>query len=190
VDPTFQELYRLHYPAVLRFVRRRAQPSVVDDIVSETFVAAWRRQDEMAIAPLPWLYRTARNVMLNAARSAGRQAGLEVRIGLELTRQDPDGSLAALELRHDLSIAWRALDPLDQEALALQVWEGMTGSEAAAVLGISRAAYSMRASRARRRLAATLRDADPDPVPDPPRSDAPRPDAPHHPILLTRKARR
>jgi DNA-directed RNA polymerase specialized sigma24 family protein len=83
VDPTYTELYRLHYPAVLRFVRRRAHPAAVDDVVSETFLAGWRRQEEMLVAPLPWLYRTARNVMLNAARSAGRQVGLAVRAGDE-----------------------------------------------------------------------------------------------------------
>lgn len=161
MDPTFTELYRLHYPAVLRFVRRRAHPAAVDDVVSETFVAAWRRQDEMAVAPLPWLYRTARNVMLNAARSAGRRTGLAVRVGVETATDAPhDDPIAAVERRHDLALAWRALDELDQEALALQVWEGMTGAQAAAVLGISRAAYSMRASRARRRLAAAVRGHD------------------------------
>ncbi|PZF66131.1 sigma-70 family RNA polymerase sigma factor [Curtobacterium sp. MCBD17_013] len=161
MDPTFTELYRLHYPAVLRFVRRRAHPAAVDDVVSETFVAAWRRQDEMLVAPLPWLYRTARNVMLNAARSAGRRTGLAVRVQGEASVAVPsDDPIAALERRHDLALAWRSLDELDQEALALQVWEGMTGAQAAAVLGISRAAYSMRASRARRRLAAVLRDSD------------------------------
>ncbi|PZF61136.1 sigma-70 family RNA polymerase sigma factor [Curtobacterium sp. MCBD17_034] len=161
MDPTFTELYRLHYPAVLRFVRRRAHPAAVDDVVSETFVAAWRRQDEMLVAPLPWLYRTARNVMLNAARSAGRRTGLAVRVQGEASVAVPsDDPIAALERRHDLALAWRSLDELDQEALALQVWEGMTGAQAAAVLGISRAAYSMRASRARRRLAAVLRASD------------------------------
>jgi hypothetical protein len=43
----------------------------------------------------------------------------------------------------------------------------MTGAQAAAVLGISRAAYSMRASRARRRLAAAVSSADHDDLPRP-----------------------
>ncbi len=43
MDPSFTELYRSHYSAVLRFVRRRIREADVDDVVSETFLAAWRR---------------------------------------------------------------------------------------------------------------------------------------------------
>jgi len=157
VDPRFTDLYRAHYSAVLRFVRRRVHESDVDDVVSETFFAAWRRQDEMAVAPLPWLYRTARNVILNTNRASGRRAGLAVRIAS--MRGDDAGAgnpIDRFEQRQDLVSIWRGLEPLDQEVLALQVWEGLSSPEAAAVLGISRAACSMRATRARRRLAAAL----------------------------------
>lgn len=166
MDPTFTELYRSHYPAVLRFVRRRAREADVDDIVSETFLTAWQRQEQMAAAPLPWLYRTARNVMLNANRAAGRQEGLAVRIA-SLREDEPADPIIRFEQQHDLAPVWSRLDPLDQEILALQVWEGLNGKEAASVLGISRAAGAMRATRARRRLAAALDDAlgaaDPEP---------------------------
>ena len=173
MDPTFTELYRLHYSAVLRFVRRRAREADVDDIVSETFLAAWRRQDQLAAAPLPWLYRTARNVMLNANRAASRREGLAVRIATAQGAQGMHGAhgphsngstdpIAQFEQRHDLAKLWGALDPLDQEILALQVWEGLNGKQAAEVLGISRAACAMRATRARRRLASTLTAAAPD----------------------------
>jgi RNA polymerase sigma-70 factor (ECF subfamily) len=53
----------------------------------------------------------------------------------------------------DLTAAWQALSTADQEILALHVWDGLTHSEAATVLGCSRAAYSMRLARAKRRLA-------------------------------------
>jgi RNA polymerase sigma factor (sigma-70 family) len=167
VDPSFTELYRSHYSAVLRFVRRRVREADVDDVVSETFLAAWRRQDEMAVAPLPWLYRTARNVILNANRAVGRREGLVVRIasmGGDAGAGDP---VARFEQRQELVSLWQGLDPLDQEVLALQIWEGLTGQEAAAVLGISRAAYSMRATRARRRLAAAISPGTSDPEPSP-----------------------
>ena len=168
MDPSFTELYRSHYAEVLRFVRRRVHEADVDDVVSETFLAAWRRKDEMAVAPLPWLYRTARNVILNANRAVGRRQGLVVRIasmgGDHLGAGDP---IARFEQRQDLVLLWQGLDPLDQEVLALQLWEGLSGQEAAAVLGISRAAYSMRATRARRRLAAAISPETSDPGPAP-----------------------
>lgn len=157
MDPSFTDVYRAHYSAVLRFVRRRVSASDVDDVVSETFLVAWRRQDEMAVAPLPWLYRTARNVILNTNRAAGRREGLVVRIA-SMRGDDPGAGdpIGRFEQRHDLVSLWRDLDPLDQEILALQIWEGLSSREAAVVLGISRAACSMRATRARRRLATAL----------------------------------
>ena len=156
MDPSYTDLYRSHYAAVLRFVRRRVSESEVDDVVSETFLAAWRRQEEMAVAPLPWLYRTARNVILNANRAAGRREGLVVRIASMGDDRGAGDPIGRFEQRQDLVSLWRGLDPLDQEILALQVWEGLSSREAAAVLGISRAACSMRATRARRRLAAAM----------------------------------
>jgi DNA-directed RNA polymerase specialized sigma24 family protein len=41
-EAQFTDEYRAHYEDVLRFVRRRAHPMNVDDIVGETFLAAWR----------------------------------------------------------------------------------------------------------------------------------------------------
>jgi RNA polymerase sigma factor (sigma-70 family) len=166
VAQEFTALYREHYPAVLRFVRRRASPADVDDIVAETFTTAWRKQDEMAIAPLPWLYRTARNSLLNAARADGRRTALHVRMAQDTggdTGRDPASLISE---RRRLSDAWHRLDHFDREVLALQAWEGMSSSESAAILGISRAACSMRTSRARRRLSALLAAADADPLAD------------------------
>src|ERR1700712_1787951 len=57
----FEQVYADHYAEVLRFVTRRAHPLNVDDVVSETFIAAWQRRDVLPTPPLPWLYRTARN---------------------------------------------------------------------------------------------------------------------------------
>jgi RNA polymerase sigma-70 factor (ECF subfamily) len=111
------------------------------------------------------LYRTARNVILNSNRAAGRRDGLAVRIAS--LREDVPGAadpVARFEQRQELTALWQRIDPLDQEILALQIWEGLNGREAAAVLGISRAACSMRATRARRRLAAALGGTPADPA--------------------------
>ncbi|MBT2503885.1 RNA polymerase sigma factor [Curtobacterium sp. ISL-83] len=155
-DGEFTELYREHYAAVLRFVRRRARPDAVDDVVAETFVAAWQRQDEFRRYPLPWLYRTARNMMLNAARSENRRTALAVRVRGEFDDADPTDVAGTVGFRRDLVSAWHRLTGSEQEVLALAIWEQLPGAEAAVVLGLTRAGYTMRLSRARRRLAAYL----------------------------------
>ncbi|PPF86180.1 sigma-70 family RNA polymerase sigma factor [Subtercola sp. Z020] len=177
----FSATYRQTYAEVLRFVRRRAHPLVADDIVSETFAIAWVRRDRLPAEPLPWLYNTARNVMLNASRSGGRQSAIAVRLAgfAEASDRQDDRGIADLERRIDLAAAFSTLSPADQEVLALDAWEDLDAKAASTALGCSRATYSMRLTRARRRLAALLTE-----VPDasarlastlssPPKSQAP-----------------
>ncbi|WP_329460674.1 RNA polymerase sigma factor [Streptomyces sp. NBC_01497] len=152
VEAQFTDVYREHYEDVLRFVRRRAHPMYVDDIVSDTFLTAWRRWRELPEEPRPWLFGTARKVMLNAHRGQHRQTAVAVRI-MEVGGDDSYDGMIAAENRMDLVSAWRQLSAADQEVLALHVWEGLPDRAAASVLGCSRAAYTMRLSRCKRRLA-------------------------------------
>jgi RNA polymerase sigma factor (sigma-70 family) len=154
-EAEFTEVYRASYSDLLRFVRRRAHPLNVDDIVGETYLAAWRRRAELPIDPRPWLFRTARNAMLNSSRGSNRQTALAVKIG----HADDSARFAGtneLDQRIDLIAAWRELPAADQEVLALAVWEDLSTKDAAATLGYSRAAYAMRLTRAKRALAALL----------------------------------
>lgn len=158
-EAQFTDVYRAHYEDVLRFVRRRAHPMNVDDIVGETFLAAWRRRRELPDNPRPWLFGTARNLMLNAHRGMRRQSALVVHI----QQSDPAGrpepavdATAQVDNRMELVAAWQSLAPADQEVLALHVWEGLAARDAAKVLGCTRAAYAMRLTRAKRRLAGLL----------------------------------
>jgi RNA polymerase sigma factor (sigma-70 family) len=151
-EGAFTVVYREHYDDLVRFVRRRADDSAVDDIVAETFLAAWRRRAELPAEVRPWLFRTARNNMMNANRGQNRQDALAVKIG---TLVETSGAVSTDD-RIDLVSAWRLLPATDQEVLALGIWEDMPQAEAAAVLGCSRAAYAMRLSRAKRHLAELL----------------------------------
>ena len=162
-EAEFTRVYRANYLDVLRFVRRRAHPLNVDDIVGETFLAAWRRRDELPTDPRPWLFRAARNVMLNSARGANRQTAVAVKIA-QSSELTTSGGLAGLDDRVDLMDAWRTMPPADQEVLALHVWEDLSAKDAASVLGISRAAYAMRLTRAKRHLAALLEVASTGPI--------------------------
>ncbi|AEV85414.1 RNA polymerase sigma factor [Actinoplanes sp. SE50] len=151
----FTELYQAHYVDVLRFVRRRASPEDADDIVGETFLTAWRRRADLPPEPRPWLFRTARNIMLNTQRGSRRQQAISIRIAHEPAEPVAD-AMGPVETRVDLSAAWRELTPRDQETLALHIWEALSDRDAAAVLGCTRATYTMRLMRARRRLARLL----------------------------------
>jgi RNA polymerase sigma-70 factor (ECF subfamily) len=155
-EARFRALYDDAYPDLLRFVSRRVQPGFAEDVVADTFLAAWRRIDALPVEPgsaRAWLFGTARRSLLNERRGARRREALAVRIA-ELPDNDryPGTDPDQVAARLDLAASWRRLTPADQEVLALTVWDELTGAEAATVLGISPVAYRLRLSRSRRAL--------------------------------------
>lgn len=57
--------------------------------------------------------------------------------------------------------AFATLSERDREALRLVAWDDLSLADAARVAGVKRLAFAMRVSRARRRLAAALDEAEP-----------------------------
>ena len=70
----FEQIYTEHVEAVRSYVRRRAPETVVDDVVSDTFLVCLRRIERVPIEPLPWLYTVARKTLANERRKRGRVA--------------------------------------------------------------------------------------------------------------------
>jgi RNA polymerase sigma-70 factor (ECF subfamily) len=153
-DPgPFEATFDAHWEAVSRYAARRVAPEAVQDVVSETFLVAWRRYDELNGEPLPWLLGIARRVAANQRRAGARRSAL-----LERLR-----GAAACEGRGDLppgdrqlAAAWAQLGERDREALMLVAWDGLGHRDAARVLGCSTSAFTVRVHRARSRLARLL----------------------------------
>lgn len=154
-EERFSVLFRRHYDEVLRYALRRTESDAAADAAADVFVVAWRRLDEIPAEPLPWLIGTARNVLANQRRSRQRADRLQLRL-----RAQPGPERWDVEDGQELTRRWSAalhsLSPADQEVLALVAWDGLTAKEAAASLGCSLSAFTMRLHRARRRLAAGL----------------------------------
>lgn len=157
----FTEVFRANYVDVLGFLRRRVDRDVADDLAAETFAIAWDQWSETPNEARPWLFGIARTLVASSHRADGRRKRLELRVQGERAPADPDpGHLAAFGA--DLRVAWAQLSENDREVIALVAWDGLTGREAARVLRCTRAAFSVRLSRARRRLRRHLEDAEPD----------------------------
>lgn len=152
-----EALFTEHGQTVFAFARRRATAADADEAVSETFVVAWRRLDDIPSEPLPWLLGVARRCLANINRREGRQVALCQRLA-EVTRMS---SADEISIGRDISTA--VLDALgrltvgERDVLTLLAWEGLTPDEAAVVLACSRATVYVRLHRARRRFAASLR---------------------------------
>ena len=58
-ESDFEAMYREHYPGVPRFVARRVEEAQIDDVVGETFLAAWRRRAELPEDVRTWLFASS-----------------------------------------------------------------------------------------------------------------------------------
>lgn len=148
-DAAFAALFDAHFEPLLAYARRRcAQLSDAEELVSETFVVAWRRLDRLPARPeeqLPWLYGVARRLLANQRRSATRRVRLLDRLRSSFPVSPPSATVA-------VEAALAALPERDQEILRLVAWESLTHAEAGLVLGISPNAAAIRLHRARERL--------------------------------------
>lgn len=178
----FRAAFSATHAELVRYARRRVPPAEADDVVAETYLAAWRRWDDRPDPerPLPWLYGIAANVVRNRLRGERRRTRLVDR----LSRAGAPAVVPGPE-PHDtvLAEAMAALSFDDQEVLRLTAWERLAHAEIAVVLGCSVNAVAIRSHRAKGRLAAELRRRGAGPEP---RQDRPPPghgvvDAPGEP---------
>ena len=139
-----------------RYLRRRARPADADDAFSEVLVTLWRRLDDApADHVLPWTYGIARRVLANQRRGQDRHLRLVEKMESEPgPRHFPDPADSGPD--PELAAALDRLPDDDREVLRLWAWEQLEPREMAPVLDISVNAATLRLSRARKRLAASL----------------------------------
>jgi RNA polymerase sigma-70 factor (ECF subfamily) len=150
----FELLYARHAPAVKAYVLRRSDASSADDVVAEVFVVCWRRFHELPPDALPWLLGVARRVLSTQRRSERRRAALEDRlagVGAAVESVEAPGGEDSV-----LVPALARLGDADRELLLLIAWDGLSPTQAAAVLGVKPATVRVRLLRARRRLSHAL----------------------------------
>jgi RNA polymerase sigma-70 factor (ECF subfamily) len=151
-EAKFQAVFT-HLGAITAYARRRGSRDA-DSLAAEVMTIAWRRlADVPNDDPRPWLYATARNLLLAEARRTARDRAAAPIPELVAGALEPHG------LDPELAKALQMLSSSDLEALLLVAWEDLTPSQAAEALGISAVAFRVRLLRARRRLRALLDDA-------------------------------
>jgi RNA polymerase sigma factor (sigma-70 family) len=134
--------------------------SEAEDVVSLTFLEAWRKRGTIRFVDqsiLPWLLRTATYTCLNMARSERRH-----RVALsKLPAAEP--SYQSAERADDGAVfdAMRRLTAHHQEIITLCVIEGLSAEEAASLIGVRASSARSRLSRARARLRDEMLDPQP-----------------------------
>ena len=139
-----------HLQAVANYAHRRGSLDP-EGIAAEVMTIAWRKLDAIPPEnPRPWLFVTARNLLLAERRRARRNPPLQ-------PESAGDPGLEAVESGDTVvTAALLELGPLDREALLLVAWDDLSPAQAAAALGVSPVAFRVRLFRARRRFQRAL----------------------------------
>ncbi len=181
---TLAALFSQHRERLWRTINFRMDRRLVgrvdpDDVLQEAYLAALQRlahyRNESSASPLVWLRMIVMQTLIDVHRhhlgTQMRNADREVAVRGWHNPQTTSASLAALlmgrftspsqaaaraELFDQAEQAIAAMDPLDQEVLALRHFEELTNSEVAEVLGIQQKAASIRYVRALKRLKAVM----------------------------------
>lgn len=163
-DPdAFGQLFDEHAAAVYRHAARLTghgrHGAVADDIVSLTFLEAWRLRERVLPGEAslrPWLLGIATNVARNTARAGRRHQAALARIPPPGPAPDiADEVVQRMADAAELAAAHRALGQLrrgEREVFTLCVWEGLSAAAAAEALGVAVGTVRARLSRARKRL--------------------------------------
>lgn len=157
-----EHLFDEHGARLRGFAIRRIGPDDADDIVAEVFATAWRRRADVPEPALPWLYQTARHLVLHHHRGTARRNSLTDAVSLGLREQTVRSAEEQASALVESILA--GLDDTDAEVLRLTVWEQLTPTEIAQLLGLSPGAVRNRLMRARRH-ARKLYEAADDPLP-------------------------
>jgi RNA polymerase sigma factor (sigma-70 family) len=157
----FEQVYRANVDVVMAyFARRCAEPQIVADLTSETFVraaGAFGTFDSGRGSARAWLFGIATHVFAGhcaqAANGRDAVARLAQRRPLDVDEiEELAGRIDAERAGRELIGRCSQLPELERAAVELVDLAGLTPKDAAMALGVSRVVLRKRLSRARARL--------------------------------------
>jgi RNA polymerase sigma-70 factor (ECF subfamily) len=159
----FEAVFEAHYEEIRRYIGRRLDPDVAEDLAAETFLIAFRQRErfDSGLGEVrPWLYGIATNLI-------GRHRRAEVRRYRALARTGPPPDdeghdqrivdrLSASVTVDRLAGALARLSQGERDVVLLIAYGGLGYDEVAAALGIASGTVASRLSRARTKLREVL----------------------------------
>ncbi len=163
-DARFSAFYQSTFSRVYALLRSQVRSSeVAEDLISKVFSKAyehWHHAPPGDKATF-WLFRIARNTLIDHWRVEGRRESLRVRLDDVEELSDPatpESVYASRERTRALLKAMHTLDDDDRMLVSLKFAGQRSNRDIASILGISDAAVSMRLLRALRRLRQRLQE--------------------------------
>jgi RNA polymerase sigma factor (sigma-70 family) len=149
----FLAIFERHYEVIARYLRRRVDPVLADELAAEVFCVAFSRRDAYDPAQpdaRPWLYGIAASLLRSHARAEERELRELARTCFDPLRPSRAEPAAATE--PELARALAELAPEDREVLLLNAWGELGAEEIASALDLPLDAVRARLERARRAI--------------------------------------
>jgi RNA polymerase sigma-70 factor (ECF subfamily) len=128
------------------FVSRAGDPTLAEDLTSQTFFQAMQaigRYEQRGLPFRAWLYRIAANIMVSHARRQTPQWHAEEALNLRDPDPEPEASFLRLERALGLKAALATLAPDQREAIELRFGRDLRIKEIAAQMNRSEGAVKM-----------------------------------------------
>lgn len=151
----FTAVYEQNYVAVRHYVAWHCAPGEVDDVVSDAFLVAWRRFDELDPDwTRPWLFGVVKKVLSERRRSSQRAARFidQLVATRPAATTDLDAGRLSVEDLELLKAGLQQMPVTDQEVLVLSAWYDMSADDLAVALSITKNNATVRLHRARTRF--------------------------------------
>ena len=165
-DAAIRQLYAAHARPLRSYVQRFCPDRAsADDIVQETFIRAWRHLPQLTSGdhPVrPWLFRVARNLLIDADRAA-RSRPVTARTSATERGRDDIGLDQVLD-QQIVADALQQLSPAHRAVLVETFYRGRTPAKVARQLGIPDSTARSRLHYALKALRRQLEDRDAIPV--------------------------
>ena len=160
--PEFEDLYREFLPRIYGYALAQLRNAAeAEDVTAQVFVNAYRAYDRFeptAATPAAWLFRIARNAILDLHRRSGVRERVEQEVGRSLgTGPDPSEVAEDRIMFAELLVAVRGLPDRQREVVALRHRSDLSFLEIGGLMGCSEDAAKMLYHRALKALRAELR---------------------------------
>jgi RNA polymerase sigma factor (sigma-70 family) len=157
-------LFDRHSAEVHRYLARRVGSDTAEDLLSETFLIAFRQRGRYDLTrhdARPWLYGIATNVLRRYQRVERANYRVLARTGVDpLAGLDHAGDVAgrvtAAAQARQVAAAVAGLTAKERDVLLLTVWAGLSYEDVAEAVGVPVGTVRSRLNRARTRLREAL----------------------------------
>ena len=153
-EENYSKLFRVIAPQVISFMRvRGCEPELAEDIAQEVMLIVYRKSGDLRDRQLfrAWLFRIARNELLQHRRAAARQVPTtEIQPTLRHCGEPAQDRLLAFQFN-----AWMsALQPDEREIMTLRFVEGLDYHEIASALSLPLGTVQWKIFHSKRKLMA------------------------------------